>query len=407
MNLISGLAIAEVAIKQYENSQSQVPSSFKEFAQTNLESESVANGIAVISMFVNACVLAFNLGHLGELFTPTHEVMFAGGLVMMGMTMSSTKLGNVASMAVTGLFITLAALMLPGFASISHPADVFWAPGVASLSDSSTSSLLESAGQAAPIILTSMVYQNIVPSVTKILNYDRTKTAWTLALGSFFPMMIYELYSFVVLGGGCSSETTSPLLMAAFSITTIVGSSIACVMSIAEELESCTQTIFSSSQHQQQQEEPSSSTVVVSSTPAALQEEQATDDVFAMSEFASSSSPQQQQDVNDDTKKEVLFSVPSILLSVGVPLAVGLALGNGDDLTASLRLAGSYGSPMLYGAIPALMAWKQRESLSKQQFQDVLPGGTATLAMLAAGSAVFMMEELSKDIMSGMTSILG
>mmetsp|Transcript_18570 Transcript_18570/g.28668 ORF Transcript_18570/g.28668 Transcript_18570/m.28668 type:complete len:589 (+) Transcript_18570:180-1946(+) len=403
MNLLSGLAIAEVAINQYETSHSQVPSSFKEFAQTNLESDVVAHGIAMMSMFVNMCVLAFNLGHLGELFTPSVEIGFAGLLTVMGLTMSSSKLGNVASLAVTGLFATLAALIVPGLASISSPLmNVFWTPGVDATG--TTASIIESAGQAAPIILTSMVYQNIVPSVTKILNYDRTKIVATLILGSFLPMMIYELYSFVVLGGGCSSEGTSPLLMTAFAITTIVGSSIACVMSIAEELESYVSTAIERT---------------TTSSTLGQEEEEEEVSYFATSDFAASTTFQQQQQPTPTTKlveeveqqqdKDVLFSLPSILASVGVPLAVGLALGNGDDLTASLRLAGSYGSPLLYGAIPALMAWKQRQQISSSSTSssNLLPGGQSSLALLASGSALFIMEEFSKDIMNGMTSIFG
>ena len=53
-NLISGLAIAQVAIQQHDTSGSDVPSSFKEFSEATLPS--AANIVSGISVFCNAGV---------------------------------------------------------------------------------------------------------------------------------------------------------------------------------------------------------------------------------------------------------------------------------------------------------------------------------------------------------------
>jgi hypothetical protein len=51
-------------------------------------------------------------------------------------------------------------------------------------------------------------------------------------------------------------------------------------------------------------------------------------------------------------------------MAVSVPLAAALVFGDTEHgLTGALSLAGSFGSPILYGAIPALMAYRQRQAL--------------------------------------------
>jgi hypothetical protein len=53
------------------------------------------------------------------------------------------------------------------------------------------------------------------------------------------------------------------------------------------------------------------------------------------------------------------------LMAVSVPLAAALVFGDTEHgLTGALSLAGSFGSPILYGAIPALMAYRQRQALA-------------------------------------------
>jgi len=382
-NLTSGLVIAEVAIKQYEASHTQAPSSFQELAEVNLDSNLAGYGVGAISLFASICVTTFDLARMGEVlagaFTGiTTNIDLAGSMVenpsvicsvgyaavlaLTASTMSTKQLGNLAGFACAGLFVTLTAILLPGLAAIQDPSAIFFSPGTAS-------DAVGAAGLAAPIILSAMVYQNIVPSVTKRLNYDRQQTTAALAIGSFLPSVIYFLYSYVVMGGG-GMEASESLLMTAFSVTTIVGSSIACVMSMSEELEN----FFNSNK----------------------KDKTSTDEMVGGLQQTSIVTINNNNNSNRKESQEESYSIPTVLFAVGVPLSLGICLSGGDDLTVPLRIAGSYGSPLLYGALPVAMAWNQRQKL--KDLTDMLPGGLVSLGGLALLTTIYIVEEFVKDI---------
>lgn len=361
INLWSGLLIAEVAIKQHESSGSQVPSSFKDFADVNLQSGAAGNFVASVSIFINWCVLSFLLVKGGSLVSSVTEtslnpsIFSAGmGVVLAGMvgTQSSKNLSKVASLAVAALFASFAGLLLPGLANVSDPIATLVAPGTAG---QEFGSIFGSIAIAAPIFLQSLIYQNIVPSITKMLNYEREKTVAAISIGSLIPALMYIALCFATLGGGVhwSMSSGGPLL-AAFSCAALVGSSVTCVMSLAEELGS-----------------------VLASQ--GIQER--------------SSSPQEGA------------SVPSLLLAVLPPLIAGVLFSGGENFNAALSSSGSYGSPLLYGVLPVLLAWTQRQEegtfgfpADKGRRQNLIPGGNAGIGALGAASACFVMQEFTSDV---------
>ena len=354
MNLLSGLIIAEVAIKQHDSSGRDVPSSFKEFADVNLDIPMAGTIIACISLFLNTCIMSFDLTRAGQIMSN----LFGGGVDPFAMsvgigalvaglasTQTAKNLSEFASMAVTALFVSFAGLLLPGLANVQDPLAVFMTPGT-------SSDFLSGVSQAAPIILMTCVYQNIVPSVTKILNYDRIKTVAAMVLGSAIPMCMFLAWCYASIGGGI--DTTSfgaagPLLTA-FSLSAVSGSSIGTVMSLSEELDSV---------------------------------------------FTGQTEGKQEKD---------RFSMPSVLLSVTAPLTVAYMFAGGDSITAALELAGGYGTPLLYGAIPVAMAWTQRSKLPLKK--DLVPGGAATLGGFGVGAMAFMGQELFQDISSVLASVV-
>lgn len=344
INLISGLIIAEVGINQYSSSGDDVPSSFKDFAEVNLNSHSAANAISFISMFVNALVMAFNTVKVGDIGSsmiggviPSEAISVAwvlGCAALVG-TQTFTSLSAVASVLVTGLFISFAGLLLPGLTQMDmDPATILSVPGT-------SVDVMASAAELAPVILMSLVYQNIVPTVTKILDYDRTKTAIAICLGSFIPFMMYVAWAFAVNGGGVGSSVgLNEPLMIVFYLTTIAGSSIGCVMSMAEEIESFLKP------------ESKDSTEVVE--PADK------------------------------------FSFPAVLASVGCAWATAQFFT--DDLNSALKIAGSFGSPLLYGVLPVAMAFNQRQQNKQPSVQGQMP--VATLATLGVASTGFVGNEI-------------
>lgn len=345
INLVSGMMMAEVAIKQYESSGSEVASSFKEFADSSFKSSLISNAIACISILTNASILAFTFNKAGDLGSEllggslepaTVSIGYVGLVGVLMSSLSGERLSAVASLCVAGLFASFAGLLLPGLAAVQDPMATLMAPGVAD-------NCLGSAAQLFPILLLSLVYQNIVPSVTKLLNYDRKKTTASLAIGSFIPFAMYVAWCFASMGGGIDTSLgmAGPLLTG-FSMATVAGSSIGTTMSVAEEFDS----------------------FLKSSTADADEE---------------------------DLGKSEVFSVPAVAASVAVP-TIG-ALFGGDDITMFLGLAGSIGTPLLYGVVPALMAWKQRQAVS-QRLDNLVPGGMASLGALGLASTGFVGQEL-------------
>ena len=353
MNLLSGLVIAEVAINQHDSSGSDVPSSFKEFAEASLNSSSAANVIAGISVFVNALVYAFNFAKVGEVGAATfsgvsEEVVsmaWAAGCVALAATQSFSSLSNITSLFVTGLFVSFAGLLLPGLAHMADPMTVLMTPGT-------SPDVVASAGSLAPVVLMSLIYQNIVPTVTKILNYDRTKTTIALSLGSFIPLLMYLAWTFAVLGHGVDTSVgMDGPLMTIFSLSTIAGSSIGCQMSLSEEFD----TFFKS-----------------------------------------------KEDETENVTKSDTFSIPAVLASIAVTVVAGNFFA--DDLTSTLKVAGSFGSPLLYGAIPAAMAYTQRKEQANNS-RNLLPGGMGSLGFLGASATGFLGCEVFQGLGEMMTSI--
>mmetsp|Transcript_26727 Transcript_26727/g.40976 ORF Transcript_26727/g.40976 Transcript_26727/m.40976 type:complete len:500 (+) Transcript_26727:31-1530(+) len=349
LNLISGFLIAEVSINQYETSGSQAPSSFKDLADESLKNKDIGNIVSLISLLTNISIQTFALVRGGSIMSSAllggavdPALMSTSFALMLGVVCtvcSSTALSYVASGAVMVLFTSFAGLLLPGIANVQDPVATIFASGT-------SDSLFSAVSHAAPILYSSMIYQNIVPSVAKILSYDRSKTKSALVLGSLFPTLLYLGWCFASNGGGVTGAASGATLTA-FSFATIWGSAMAGVMSIGEEF----QSLFSDK----------SATASSGDEP---------------------------------------LSLPSVVAAVLIPLAIGLSLSHGDgDSSGALSLAGGYGSPMLYGLLPVLMAFRQRREDGLAE--PMVPGGDAVLGLLATATGGFIAQHFLADI-SGM-----
>jgi tyrosine-specific transport protein len=361
INLLSGLILAEVAIKQHEaaaQSGQADPSSFRQLAAISLDSEQCANGVGGLSLFVNTCALTFSLGRAGDMFADLNnggnpEVLrlaFAAALGLLGATQSRVRISQLSAVFLTALFVSVAGLIGPGLGAVDHVAGTLLAPGT-------SPDVATGVREAAPIMLTTLIFQNIVPPVTKILGYDRTKSAVALVMGSFLPLALYLSWSFVVLGGGVDTNVgmDSPL-MTVFSVAALTGSSIGCTMAVSEELQA-----FIGSGEDESQGPPAASAAT--------------------------------RDAEGD--KDTGYALPAVLAAILVPLACTTLC---HEYTDALKISGGYGIPVLYGAIPVVMAWTQREKL--RGHTDLIPGGTPSLGLVAAAFSVFMMNSAVGDVQS-------
>lgn len=378
--------IGDIAIKQFEENEDlskAAPSSFKDLADNLLDFEGVNGGllVSIASVLINYCVLAFALMRSGEVAMDVASMLhladipalsqtsLAAGFSVILTTLASTQstktLSQIASAAASLLFLSFGSLLMPGLANMDQDIFATLATPGTYLEDPS-GSLTGSLSIAASIFISTTVYQNIVPTVTKLLGYDRSKVFSALTLGSLIPILMYLTWCFVVLGGGVSinnlDETgVESLLLLAFSAASIGGSSIACVMSTAEECKSQLAN-FSS-----KKEDPSK---VLFKPPATKDE------------------------------KGSGFSFPSVALAVVPPLAAGMVFSHGEGMTTALKLSGSYGSPLMYGVLPVLLAWKQKDVVTEvfNKQKDMVPGGMMSHLALAFCAIGFIGEELIHDI---------
>ena len=407
MNLLSGLLIAEVAINQYEASPtSEVPSSFKEFADVNLQSKLAGNCISAIALFINTCVLSFDLVRAGEMMSQAitnndalkpifsqellnglssgNAGLFASAAFFTALvaTQSGAVLSGIASVCCITLFCCFAGLVVPGLAMIQDPLATFTAQGTSAFG---SEVFMHDISTFVPVLLTSMVYQNIVPTITKMLNYDRKQTVMAITLGSGIPMIMYLAFCFTVLGGGAvAGAGNGSMFLNGIMASSVFGSAMACVISVSEELD----CYFVPPKDPECETDDSS---IASAAPVVT---------------------------NDDTA-----SFPSVVMGVAPPLMAGVYFSGGDGFVQALSISGSYGTPLLYGVVPVILAFTQRTAIlnalkgnsavenAKTIFdsimsndtdkdKQVVPGGMVSIGALAAAAGTLMSTHLMEDLSS-------
>lgn len=345
-HLTSGLMLADVAIKLHESSDCEVPSSFKDFSDAAMQDETSGNIIGASSLLVNSCFLAYGVVHAGSLVSSSlpslnlDPAVAAGGFAALiagaSFTQSNEGLEKIANAAVMVLFLSFASILLPSLANVHDPMGTVFASGTHPAGFSAAISA------AIPLILSSLIYQNIVPSIVKLLNFDRTKSTVAIALGSFLPMAMYIAWCFAVLGGGLDSSIASGagcIMFTAFSASALVGSCIACTMSLAEEYESIISSFTSTKED-----------------PCPLKDN---------------------------------FSLLAVAMSLVPPTAVAVAVSGGGDFTGAIHFVGAFVSPFLYGILPIMLSQNMQSGddnkssvPSLDNFPQVLLGA-GTFALLA------------------------
>mmetsp|Transcript_5169 Transcript_5169/g.11350 ORF Transcript_5169/g.11350 Transcript_5169/m.11350 type:complete len:501 (+) Transcript_5169:72-1574(+) len=357
-NLISGLLLADVAINLHESSECEVPSSFKEFVDTALKSEVAGTVMAGASLISNSCFLAFGIVHAGPLLVgmfpelglnPTMGASaFAAMIALFSLTQTNKGLETITNAAVMVLFSSFASILLPSLSHIADPMGTFLARGT------NADGFVTASAAAIPLILSSLSYQNIVPSITKLLDFDRTKTTAAIAIGSCIPMLMYLAWCFAVLGGGLDNSIASgagAAAFAAFTMSALVGSSVAAVMSLAEECESILASV-----------------------------------------------------VEVDNNVELCpvqnkFSFPAVAISLTLPTIVAIALAEGGDLTGALHFNGAFITPLLYGLLPVILY----QSVQKKEATADNFSISSNLPQILLG--VGTMGALGQEIIQDLTSL--
>jgi hypothetical protein len=112
---------------------------------------------------------------------------------------------------------------------------------------------------------------------------------------------------------------------------------------------------------------------------------------------------QQQEGEGTSIEKPDTFSFASVAAPIGISLLVGQLFSS--NITDLLKIAGAFGSPLLYGALPVAMAlMQQRVSIENtfatktRQFQTMVPGGMVGLGALGLGSTALLGSELVETL---------
>ncbi len=362
-------------------------------------------------MFVNTCVLSFDFVRGGQLVSENNLLgagmtsMLGGGdalntaiastLEVMGIvalvgTQSSDVLSKLASFCCITLFVSFAGLVLPGLASIHDPMQTFMTPGVNPIG---SPEFVGSLSTLVPIVLTTLIYQNIVPTVTKMLNYDRKQVPAAIALGSFIPLLMYVAFCFTILGsasGGAAALGTGGLFLAGIKVSSLFGSAMAGTMSIAQELDN-----FMGTKDEDKDCQVKGSTSSSAAAAALFRNDENAEMLKVMSE----------EECLADGGKPRIFNLSTVSLSVLPPLLAGIFLSGGEGFTGALSLSGSYCTPVLYGIIPVLLALNQRgifhdekSDEEKSQPTNILPGGELSLGTLGVGAVTLISSHLINDV---------
>ena len=104
------------------------------------------------------------------------------------------------------------------------------------------------------------------------------------------------------------------------------------------------------------------------------------------------------------SNKEPFQGLP-VLAAIALPLGAALTWGSQEGgLTDALSLAGSFGSPLLYGVLPAVMALQQRRQRAEPQEgrfrpanQETVPDGLVpgySLPLLGGLATAFVGQEM-------------
>merc|ERR1719311_584402 len=203
----------------------------------------------------------------------------------------------------------------------------------------------KAAFEAVPISILSLVYHNVIPTVSRRLGFDRARIARAVLLGSAFPLVMFIAWNALIQGVvDVSSAGADPVAALIAAESGEEGA----VLSVAVQ-------IFSFS-------------AVVTSFVGFY---------YGMRGYV--------KDVLVESSASSLAGDERILAAaVLVPPSVLAATDPGLFLPA-LDAAGTFGITLLFGIVPAACAWQlRREDESSEIF---VPGGDAVLAAMVALSA--------------------
>lgn len=197
-------------------------------------------------------------------------------------------------------------------------------------------------GPLIPVLLVSCVYHNVVPTISLKLEGNRKKIRRAILAGTGIPVLMFALYDAVKL----------PTLQSAISSAS----------TLAGTTEGTITTVFSF--------------LAVATSFIGF--------VAGLTDLVS--------DARQSAKIPTSPRWPDYALTL-VPPIIAAAAGP-EIFIKALDIAGTYGIAVLFGALPAAMAWSARSNSVTKRFKPSIPGGRPLLAALATPPLILIMSKV-------------
>jgi tyrosine-specific transport protein len=203
-----------------------------------------------------------------------------------------------------------------------------------------------------PVMIISFGFHNLIPSLSSYLEHDVKKMKFAIFVGSFIPLLIYLVWEWLILGlvpiegNGGFREALNQGDMATRALYSAVGSS--WIVEIAQYF-----AFFA---------------IVTSFLAVAL----------SFVDFLADGL---------NIKKKGLNKFGLCLLSLAPPFIFSLIYPR--IFLNALNYAGAFGAVILFGILPAAMAWSIRY-IKKEKCEPLLPGGKGTLMLIILISTIII-----------------
>ncbi|XP_010536150.1 PREDICTED: uncharacterized protein LOC104811210 [Tarenaya hassleriana] len=206
----------------------------------------------------------------------------------------------------------------------------------------------EAVPMSIPIVALSFVYQNVVPVLCTNLEGDLSKVRTAIILGTAIPLGLFLVWNGVILGSIMDSAVGEKMIDPLEQLRSSNG----LVGPIVEAF----------------------SLLAIATSYIGF--------VLGLSDFLS-----------DLLKLPVGQNKPLPYILTLVPPLV-LSLLDPEIFFKALDFAGTYGVLVLFGILPAAMAWSDRYSGSSIRMPELVPGGKLTLSLVMGGAGYVILSEL-------------
>ena len=328
--------------------------------------------------------------HLPSQLATLLYVTGAGALVAKGSSAVQEKVNNSLVAVLVASFVSLLTIGIPQLSlstlfspKFQHPAAVF---------------------EAFPVFLLALVYHNVVPFVSRKLDYDPDKISKSIVAGTAIPLTMFILWNAVCLGspGITTGEITDPamaaiggmgpiasLLVQVFSLFAINTSLLGFIYGILDYFLDIGFKI----------PDPDAQTVVTPEVDRRSEDGEQPVAVATKSETLANTVAQGltgsiEGEANPVWKGLLANPLVALALALGPPLIVSEF--DPDIFLNALDVAGLYGISILYGALPPAMAWLVRRKYADKgrSYREFVPGGTVSLVAVVLAIVTIVAERL-------------